>query len=79
MLSHNQLFLKDSKIKNYLMEIQESEIAEIQINSYPGIEALAFSVLELREYIRIQKAIASQPQQRHEEPKNILRRGMTIH
>ena len=79
MLSHNQLFLKDSKIKNYLMEIQESEIAEIQIGSYPGIEALAFSVLELREYIRIQKAIASQPQQRHEEPKNILTRGLKIH
>ena len=73
-----RLFLKDSKVLNYLSQIEETEIASLESGEFPAIEAL-YSVLELREYIRIQKAIASQPQQRHEEPKNILRRGMTIH
>ena len=73
-----RLFLKDSKVLNYLSQIEETEIASLESGEFPAIEAL-YSVLELREYIRIQKAIASQPQQRHEEPKNILCRGMKIH
>ena len=74
-----RLFLKDSKVLNYLSQIEETEIASLESGEFPAIESLAYAVLGLREYIRIQKAIASQPQQRHEEPKNILRRGMTIH
>ena len=47
-----QLFLKDSKTKNYLGEIEPSEVVELQLGDYPAIEALAFAVIELREYGR---------------------------
>lgn len=43
------LFLKDSKIANYLAAIEESEIADLELGAYPAIEALAFAVLELKE------------------------------
>jgi len=44
------LFLKDSKILNYLSEIEESEPATLEFGSYPAIEAIAFSVIEMRRY-----------------------------
>lgn len=47
-----QLFLKDSKIKNYLGEIEPSEVVELQLGDYPAIEALAFPLIELRKYGR---------------------------
>jgi hypothetical protein len=46
-----QLFLKDSMIKNYL-GIKLDEVAELQLGDYPTLEALAFAVIELREYGR---------------------------
>ncbi|UCE38601.1 MAG: hypothetical protein JSW00_05060 [Thermoplasmata archaeon] len=44
-----QLFLKDSKIKNY-MRIEESEQATLEYGAYPAIEALAFTVIEMRRF-----------------------------
>lgn len=43
------LFLKDSKIVNYLAAIEESDIAGLPFGEYPAIEALAFAVLEMKE------------------------------
>jgi hypothetical protein len=43
-----QLYLKNSKIINYLSGIQENEIAELELGDYPAIEALAFAVIEMR-------------------------------
>jgi hypothetical protein len=43
------LFLKDSKIVNYLAAIEENEIADLELGTYPAIEALAFALLELKE------------------------------
>ncbi len=44
-----QLYLKNSKIINYLSGIQESEIAELELGDLPAIEALAFAVIEMRD------------------------------
>jgi len=56
-----QLFLKDSKTKNYLGEIEPSEVVELQLGDYPAIEALAFAMIEMRKYGR---QIAMPPQHR---------------
>lgn len=43
-----QLFLRDSKILNYLSTIEPSEISDLELGSYPAIEALAFATIEMR-------------------------------
>jgi len=43
-----QLFLRDSKIVNYLREIEPGTIAELDKGEYPAIEALAGVVIEAR-------------------------------
>ena len=48
--NHRQLYLKDSKIRSYLSEIKEDEIAELERGAYPAIEALAFAVIEMRHW-----------------------------
>lgn len=46
-----QLFLKESKVLNYLSEItEESEVATLELGDFPAIEALAFAVIEMRNY-----------------------------
>ena len=44
-----QLYLKDSKIINYLGGIQAAEIADLELGDFPAIEALAFAVIEMRD------------------------------
>lgn len=44
-----QLFLKDSKVLDYLGTIRPEEIPEIGFGDFPAIEALAFAVLEIRQ------------------------------
>jgi len=46
------LFLKDSKTKNYLGEIEPSEVVTLELGDYPAVEALAFAVIEMRKYGR---------------------------
>jgi hypothetical protein len=45
---HRQLFLKDSKVANYLSGIEPGEVVNLQLGEYPAIEALAMAVLEMR-------------------------------
>ena len=45
---HRQLFLKDSKVVNYLSGIEPGQIGDLQVGDYPAIEALALAVLEMR-------------------------------
>ncbi|MBC8468934.1 MAG: hypothetical protein H8D56_05635 [Planctomycetes bacterium] len=45
-----QLVLKDSKTKNYLGDIEPSDVADLQLGDYPAIEAMAFAVIELRRH-----------------------------
>lgn len=45
------MFLKDSKTKNYL-GIKPNEVVTLELGDYPAVEALAFAVIELREYGR---------------------------
>lgn len=45
-----QLFLKDSKILNYLSEIEEGETASLELGDFPAVEALAFAVIEMRSH-----------------------------
>jgi hypothetical protein len=66
---HSQLFLKESKIVNYLRSITESEIPEIEYGEYPAIEALAFAVLEILKYIELQEKIVFKPPK--EKPRHI--------
>ena len=56
-----QLFLKESKILNYLSEIEEAEMAELERGEYPAIEALAFAVIELRKTIAAKERTAHIP------------------
>jgi len=44
------LFLKDSKIINYLGGIEPCEIAGLEFGDYPGIEALSFATIEMRSH-----------------------------
>lgn len=53
---HRQLFLKDSKVVNYLARVEEAEIAELQLGEYPAIEALAFVVIEMRQRIAAEES-----------------------
>lgn len=43
-----QLFLKDSKIGDYLGGIEPSQISTLEFGAFPAIEALAFAVIEMR-------------------------------
>jgi hypothetical protein len=56
-----QLFLKDGKVASYMLSIEESEIATLELGDYPAIEALAFAVLEMRRYVENQERIALLP------------------
>ncbi len=41
--------MKDSKVTRYLAEIEEGDVAELELGAYPAIEALAFAVIEMRD------------------------------
>jgi len=47
---HKQLFLKDSKVKNYMSSIEEGEQHTLEYGAYPAIEALAFTAIEMRRF-----------------------------
>jgi len=51
------LFLKSSKLVDYLADIEEKEIADLQFGDFPAIEALAFAVIELRNHYPPEKPI----------------------
>ena len=42
-----QLFLRDSRVLNYLREVELNDITELELGHYPAIEAIAFAVLEM--------------------------------
>jgi hypothetical protein len=42
------LFLKDSKVLDYLANIEKEHVAELQLGDFPAIEALAFAVITMR-------------------------------
>ena len=56
-----QLFLKGSRVVNYLNEIEGSDVAELELGAYPAIEALAFAVIELRRHIKSEEDRAHRP------------------
>ena len=56
-----QLFIKEGKTTNYLRSIQENEISELELGSYPAIEALAFAVMELRDAIEQENKMPEKP------------------
>lgn len=62
LLSSGQLFLKDGMIKNYLSEIEEDDLAELELGAYPAIEALAFAVIEMRSCIAEKERTANIPE-----------------
>lgn len=43
-----QLFLKESKVADYLATIEPPKIPEMEFGDFPAIEALAFAVIEMR-------------------------------
>ena len=70
-----QLFLKGSKIVGYLSEIEDAQISELAIGSFSSIEALAFSVIELRDE---QAVKVQQGPQKSPYDNNILTRGLKM-
>jgi hypothetical protein len=65
-----QLFIKEGKTANYLRSIQENEISELELGSYPAIEALAFAVLELRDTIEQENKMPEKPYKYDYDPLN---------
>ena len=57
-----QLFLKGGKILSYMSEIEEGQIAALELGDYPTIEALAFAVIELRQAIAQKERTAHIPE-----------------
>ena len=49
------LFLKDSKILNYLSEIEAEDITDFKLGDYPAIEALCFAVFSMKDSIHGQQ------------------------
>jgi len=47
-----QLFLRNSKLLNYLRDIELNDITELELGDYPAIEAVAFGVIEMRDRSR---------------------------
>ena len=41
------LFLKDSKVIDYLADIEDGQIAELQLGDFPAIEALGFAAITM--------------------------------
>lgn len=55
-----QLILKsDSKILNYLSEIEDGEAATLELGDYPAVEAIAFAVIEMRNQFRHSRPMRS--------------------
>ena len=65
-----QLFIKESKIANYLRSIQENEISELELGNHPSIEALAFAVMELRDAIEQENKMPEKPYKYDHDPLN---------
>ena len=42
-----QLFLKESKVANYLSGIEPGEVVDLRLGDFPAVEALAFAVIEM--------------------------------
>jgi hypothetical protein len=64
------LFLKDSKILNYLAAIEEGQIAELELGAYPAIEALAFAVIEMKDQYPDRKSEAHHEE--HSRPRSAM-------
>jgi len=68
-----RLFLPDdSKIRNYLSEIEADEIADLELGAYPAAEALAFGTIEI---LRQEKYLREQGPYRSPYDNDVLRRG----
>jgi len=51
------VFLKTSKVLDYLADIEEKEIEDLQLGDFPAIEALAFAVIEMRNHYPPEKPV----------------------
>ena len=70
-LKSKQLFLKDSKVVNYLRAIVENEITELELGAIPAVEALAFAVMELRDAIEQENKMPEAPYKYDYDPLNV--------
>ena len=61
MPERRQLFIKDSKIISYLSEIEETEINDFKLGEYPAIEAIGFTVIEMRKQAESRERMLSVP------------------
>jgi len=43
---HRRLFLKDSKVRNYMAEIEQGQVAELKRGDFPPLEALIYAAVE---------------------------------
>jgi hypothetical protein len=56
-----QLFLKDSRVLDYMGEIRPDEIDGLTFGDFPAIEALAFAVIAMRDHVRMKEQAALMP------------------
>lgn len=71
-----RLFLKNSRITNYLKEILETEIASLKIGDYPSVESLGFAIVEMLR--QEQQEVGAQGPKLSPYDNNILTRGLRI-
>lgn len=43
---HRRLFLKNSKVRNYMAEIEQGQVAELKRGDFPPLEALIYAAVE---------------------------------
>lgn len=63
------LYLKDSKVIDYLSEIEETEIADLKIGEFPAIEALGLTVFEMGNQM-VSESMPSKPYHYDNDPLN---------
>lgn len=64
------LFLKDSKVIDYLSEIEEIDMAELKIGDYPAIEALGFTAIEMQNQVASNKSMPEKKDSYNYDPLN---------
>ena len=70
------LFLKESKVKNYLSNIESSEISNMELGEYPAIEAVAMAAIELQNTAARIRRLCNQGPPKSAYNNNTLTRGL---
>ena len=72
------LFLKESKVRNYLSSIESSEISDMELGEYPAIDAVAIAAIALQYTADRIRRRCNQGPPKSAYNNNVLTRGLKI-